>query len=300
MNDFLPAGVTVKQLKAFSAIAKTLSFAEACELVHLSQPALSIAIKNLEQALGGRLLERSTRAVTLTPEGVEFYAVVSRLLSDWDQALIDVHTLLSMRKGKLNLAAMPSYASTLLPMALKEYKKLYPDINITIDDVIAENVVELVRQGRVEIGITFEPREAEDLLFEPLFTDRFIAVLPSSHELVKQEKIKWQSLQKCDLIFLQKPSSIRTLIDQALQASGLDMSVPTFEAHQLATIGRMVASGLGVSVVPALTKNHMVEMGLECRPLVAPAITRNVGVIYRRRHPLSVVAQAMVELLKSS
>ncbi|MGK0441287.1 MAG: LysR family carnitine catabolism transcriptional activator [Pseudohongiellaceae bacterium] len=298
MNDFIPKGITIKQLKAFAAITQTRSFAEACELLHLSQPALSIAIKNLEQGLGGRLLERSTRTVTLTPEGEAFHGVVTRLLGDWDQALGEVHNLFTMKQGRLSMAAMPSYASSLLPLALKQYRQCYPDINIAVDDVIAESVVDLVRSGRVELGVTFEPGEAEDLHFEPLFTDKFVAVLPKNHDLLRQNQIKWQALQRYDFIALQKPSSIRMLIDQSLEKSGVGTVPPAFEAHQLASIGRMVVSGLGVSVVPALTEKHMLEMGAECRPMIAPAITRNVGVISRHRHPLSVAAQAMIAVLK--
>ena len=82
--------ITIKQLQAFVAVAKSGSFAEACTLVHLSQPALSITIKNLEDAVGGKLLQRSTRSLALTPEGAEFYPVVQRLLADWDRSLEDV------------------------------------------------------------------------------------------------------------------------------------------------------------------------------------------------------------------
>lgn len=292
--------ITIKQLKAFVAVAKTRSFAEACELVHLSQPALSIAIKNLEGAVGGKLFERSTRALALTPEGEVFFPVAQRLLGDWDVAVEDLHSLFALRQGKLNIAAMPSFASSLLPPALKVYREQYPDINVTVDDVIAEDVVDLVRSGRMEIGVTFEPGDAEDLEFTPLFSDHFVAVLPADHPLLKQKKIKWQALQDYDLIALQKPSSIRMLVDQTLRKNGITLTAPAFETHQLASIGRMVASGLGVSVVPALSEVQMREMGTECRPMISPVITRNVGVISRRRYPLSVAAQAMLEVLKVS
>ena len=299
MNELLPKGITIKQLKAFAAVAQTHSFAEACGLVHLSQPALSIAIKNLEEGVGGRLLQRSTRSVTLTPEGEEFYKVVLRLLSDWDQALTDINNRFTLQQGKLNMAAMPSFASSILPLALKQYRLQYPDINIAVDDVVAEQVVALVRSGRVELGVTFEPREAQDLRFESLFSDKFIAVLPAGHDLLKHKKIKWQALQSYDFIALQKPSSVRMLIEQSLQKAGAGALTPAFEAHQLTSIGRMVVSGLGVSAVPALTQKHMLEMGAECRPLVAPDISRNVGIISRRRHTMSLAAQAMKGVLKN-
>ena len=152
----------------------------------------------------------------------------------------------------------------------------------------------------MELGVTFEPSDADDLDFEPLFTDHFVAVLPKDHALLSQLEVHWDELKSYDFISLQKPSSIRMLIDDTLVKHGIRMSAPAFETHQLASIGRMVASGLGVSVVPALSEIQMCEMGTFCRPMVSPVITRNVGVISRKRYPLSTAAQAMLDVLKQS
>lgn len=288
--------VTIKQLQAFVAVARSGSFAEACALVHLSQPALSIAIRNLEDAIGGKLLERSTRSLRLTPEGAHFYPVVRRLLRDWDRSLEDVRNLFALRRGKLDIAAVPTFASSLLPAILAEYHRLHPDINVTVHDVITESVVEMVREGRVELGVTFDPGDAQDLNFSALFRDRFVAALPAHHPLLAKRQLRWRDLQNFPYIALQRPSSIRMLIDQALQENDLEL-VPAFEAHQLASIGRMVTAGLGVSVVPALSADQMREMGAQCRPIVSPVITRNVGVITRKRQPLSVATQAMLTVI---
>ncbi|MEH6582755.1 MAG: LysR family transcriptional regulator [Halioglobus sp.] len=288
--------VTIKQLQAFVAVAKSRSFAEACALVHLSQPALSIAIKNLEEAVGGKLLERTTRSVALTTEGAEFYPVVQRLLSDWDGALEDVHNLFALRRGKLDIAAMPTFASSLLPEILADYHRQFSDINVTVHDVIAESVVDMVRSGRVELGVTFDPGEAQDLDFQPLFRDKMVAVLPKQHPLLKKTQLKWRELQNYPYIALQRPSSIRLLVDQILQDHDIALT-PAFEAHQLASIGRMVTAGLGISTVPALSSGQMMEMGAECRPVTAPVITRKVGVITRKRYPLSVAAEAMIKVI---
>jgi len=288
--------VTIKQLQAFVAVAKSGSFAEACTLVHLSQPALSIAIKNLEEAVGGKLLERSTRSVALTPEGAEFFPVAKRLLADWERSLEDVHNLFALRRGKLDIAAMPTFASSLLPVILAEYHEKYADINVTVHDVIAESVVDMVRDGRVELGVTFDPGEARDLNFKPLFRDKFVAVLPQGHPLLGKTRLQWRDLQNYPYIALQRPSSIRLLIDQMLQDHGITLT-PDFEAHQLASIGRMITTGLGISVVPALSGGQMEEMGAQCRPVTAPVITRNVGVITRKRHPQSVATEAMMAVI---
>lgn len=292
--------VSIKQLQAFVAVAKARSFAEACIQLHLSQPALSITIKKLEDAVGGRLLARSTRSVALTPEGAEFYPVAKRLLSDWDSSLLDVRNLFALRRGKLDIAAMPTFASSLLPSILGRYHQQYADINITVHDVIAEDVVAMVRNGRVDLGISFDPgmetSDMADIHFKPLFSDKFVAVLPQAHPLLKNKKLKWNDLKDSAFITLQRPSSIRLLIDAKLEQQGINIT-PTFEAHQLASIGRMVSQGMGISVVPALSGEQMMEMGAVCLPISAPVITRKVGVLTRNRFPLSAAAQAMLEVV---
>ena len=288
--------ITLKQIRAFVAVARSRSFAEACAVVHLSQPALSIAVKNLEEAVGGALLARSTRTLALTPEGEAFYPVAQRLLEDWDGALLDLHNLFAMRRGKLTVAAMPSFASNQLPQVVRHYRRRYPDVNVAVQDVIAESVVEMVRNGRVEIGVTFDPGDATDLQFRPLFTDRFVAVLPPAHPLAARRRLSWRALQASSFLALQRPSSIRALIDRTIEDSAIDLPVE-LEAHQLATIGRMVAAGLGVSAVPALCRRQMEEMGAVCRPLGGPAVSRRVGVLTRQRYPLSTAARAMLEIL---
>lgn len=289
--------ITIKQLKTFIAVAQTGSFAEASSRVCTSQPAVSISIRNLEEAVGGRLLARSTRTLALTPEGEEFLPVALRLLSDWEDALDDLHNRFSLNRGKLGVAAMPSFASTELPGVLAPFRAQFPDINITVHDVIAEDVIEMVRNGRVEIGVAFEPPESEDLQFQALFMDRFVVALPPTHAFVDKKKLSLRALVGESFITLQRPSSIRALLEQALEQEQIALSIQ-LETNQLATIGRMVSMGLGVSVVPALCAGQMQEMGVVCRPLVTPVISRRVGVITRRRYPLSQAAGALMALFE--
>ena len=291
--------IPINQVIAFSTVARTGSFAEAAIQLHLSQPALSIAIKNLEQGLGGKLLARTTRSVSRTPEGKAFYPVARRLLADWEQSLQDVRNHFALRRGKLDIAAMPTYTTNLLPKILAGFHRQYPDIHVTVHDVVAENVVEMVREERCELGITFDPGDAPDLHFQPLFRDRFIAILPASHSLLTQDKLSWADMLAYPHISLQRPAGTRALIDQALAEDGLVLT-PAFESHQLVSIGRMVSEGLGLSVVPSTSRGQMEEMGLHCRPVVAPVITHELGVITRRQQELSVAAKAMEELINAA
>jgi len=294
-----PINVTLKQVRAFVAVVQSSSFAEAAAVIHLSQPALSSAIKVLETTIGGRLLIRTTRTFALTPEGESFYPVALGLLADWDGALDNLHNRFALREGKISIAAMPSFASNQLPIAIRHFKDRYPAVKIALNDVIAEEVVAMVRSGRVELGISFDPGENDDLLFSPLFEDRFVAVLPTGHPLLKQNEVSASKLLEYDFITLQAPSRVRQLISSEFASEGLSLA-PAFETHQLVTIGRMVTSGLGVSVVPSLCRQQMNELGAHCLPLVKPCIRQQVGLITRRRYPLSAACQAMATTLQET
>jgi LysR family transcriptional regulator, carnitine catabolism transcriptional activator len=288
--------VTPKQVKAFVAVSECRSFADACAVLHLSQPALSMAIKNLEQLVGGKLLIRTTRTLSLSPEGQAFLPVAKRLLADWDMAFNDLHNLFAKQRGKLAIAAMPSFAATKLAQVLAGFHQRYPNINVLVDDVVAEQVNDRVGSGRAELGITFKPDDLTDLDFVPLFRDRFVAVLPSNHPLASEQSLTLETITQYPLLLLQQPSSIRGMIEKALEDNNLKANIE-MEAHQLATLGTLVAAGLGISIVPTLYTEPMVALGAVCRPLTNPIIEREVGVIVRKNSPLSAVAQAMIEAL---
>lgn len=293
------ANVSLKQVRAFVAVARSRSFAEAAAQIHLSQPALSIAIKTLEQAVGGQLLTRTTRAFALTPEGENFYPTAQRLLSDWDGALEDLNNQFALRTGRITIAAMPSFAGNLLPKGLAVFKAAHPNIRVALHDVIAEEVVRMVRHGIAEIGVSFYPGAEDDLTFTPLFEDRFVAVLASDHPLAAAAEVDIASLIAEDLITLQAPSQVRQLIADMLAEQQLPFS-PAFEAHQLVTIGRMVANRLGVSIVPALCEQQMQEVGACCRPIRDAGLTRQVGILSRRRYPLSAASQALMSVFQEA
>lgn len=288
--------MNLKQLRAFVAVATYQSFAQAGEHLHLSQPALSLTIKGLEEHLGGALLARTTRSVSLTPEGEVLLPLARQLLADWDNTEELLRQRFTLQLGRVSVAAMPAFAGNLLPPVLKVFRERYPRVNVTVHDVINEQVLELVRHRRVELGIGFEPEASEPLLFKPLYLDRFVAVVPTDSPLARQARVSWEELLKQDFIALQRPSAVRLLLERHVAADHGKLAV-AFESHQLSTIGRMVANGLGVSAVPALCIGQMRELGAQCVPLVAPSIERRIGVILLADHKLSTAAQAVLEVL---
>ncbi len=291
--------MSIKQLRAFLAVAHTLNFAQASLRLNISQPALSLTIRELEERLGGTLLTRTTRRVALTPEGEAFFPMARQLLADWDNAEEAMRQRFTLQRGKVSVAAMPSFAGNSLPPILKTFRDSHAGINVTVHDVINEQVLEMVRDGRVEMGIAFEPEQDGGLHFTPLVCDRFVAVVPADSALAGLEKIGWNKLLALDFITLQRPSAVRLLLEESLANRGYKLDV-AFESHQLVTVGRMVASGLGVSAVPALCAAQMRELGAVTLPLHAPVIERQVGIIRGAHLQLSTAAQALVNTIRKS
>jgi len=290
------SSVTHRQLLVFATIARTASFAAAAELLNTTQPALSMTIKKLEQELGGELFTRSTRRVVLTPEGEALRKRASHLLAEWDQSLNEIQELFNLDRGRLSIAAMPTFASGPLPALLKRFANVNPQVSISVQDVIAEQVVDALLTGRVELGVSFEPANLQGLTFEPLIDDTFVAVLPVAHPLASFDSLQWRQLLEYPHIALHRPSSVRLLTDKMLAAHNLALA-PVAEAHQLSTIGPLIEQGVGVSTVPSLSAKQFANADVVIRPLTQPRISRQVGLMYRRGVALSSAAKSMADII---
>lgn len=288
--------MTIRQLRAFLVVAQTLSFVQAGEQLYMSQAALSLSIKALEEGLGGRLFVRTTRSVSLTPEGQALLPLARRLIADWDNAEDDLRQRFTLRRGTVSLAAMPSFAGNRLPAILKLFRERHPGISVTVHDVINEQVIEMVRNRQVELGVAFQPENVSLMKFRSLYIDQFVAVVPADSELASRDGVCWEDLQPHPFIALQRPSMVRVLLEQHLQGRNEKFEA-AMESHHLATIGRMVANGLGVSVVPALCIQQMHEIGARCMPLTDPVIAKPIGLLSMADHELSVAAQAIADTL---
>ncbi|MBN7820015.1 LysR family transcriptional regulator [Bowmanella yangjiangensis] len=296
MNVQAPNSITIRQLQIFVQLAESRSFAEAALRLHLSQPALSIAIRKFEESVGGCLLSRSTRMLELTPEGRAFLPVAQRLLHDWDEAFTDLHNLFAMQRGKLTIAAMPSFANSLLPQILKLFHQQHANINISLLDVVMERVMEAVLDGRAELGIIFEAQHMPGLEFMPLCEDSFVVLLNPEHRLSQLKSLSWTDLHGQSYVAMNRGSTIRAWCEEAVKQTDAHINIVA-EASQLSTVGQLVAAGLGVSVVPAICRDDMLRRGLCCVPLAHSGPAKRIGVIRRSRSNLSVPATHFLALI---
>lgn len=295
MTPSLP-DLSTRQLRAFLALVDQRSFTRAADALHLSQPAFSALIRALEDALGARLFDRSTRSVELTAEGRLFETSARQLLGDFGAALGTLHDHLQLRTGRVSLAALPSLAAGWLPEILAAYKAQWPGVDIHLRDSLSDDCIDLLRAGAVDFALAATGVQTPGLQTEVLCADGFHLVCRKNHPLAKaQGALRLKDLAPYPFVHLARNSSVR----QRLDAAVLPMRLNTvLEVEHLATVAGMVEVGLGISVVPALTLFHFEKPGLVTRPLKLAGLKRQIYVVQRAGGSLSVAAQALCTLIQ--
>lgn len=277
--------ISLRQLRAFLAVARQRHFRRAAEHLHLSQPAVSRHIAELEAELGIRLFDRSTREVVPTDAGRYLEGAIERVLDELEGVLEHVHSEGERRRGKIRIASVPTLSASLMPACIADCARDYPELTIQLHDQAQTLVLDSVRGGEVDFGIAIEPPESGDFDSEVIMHDPFFLVCRPDHPLAQLKAVSWKKLQGQPLVLLDYSSGSRRLIDQALLKHGIEALVVQQTGHTH-TAFRMVESGLGISITPGLSSPPST---LALRPL-APTERRAVTLIRRHQRSLSPLA----------
>ncbi|WP_322996009.1 LysR family transcriptional regulator [Castellaniella sp.] len=288
--------VTLRQLRAFVALARTGGFTRAAESLHITQSALSGLIKELETQLGVRLVDRSTRRIQLSEVGREFHSVATRVLRDLDGALDNIDNLKRLRRGIVRIAAPQLMASTLIPEVIAGFRQAHPDIQIHLMDCAVESAIAQAVRGEVDISIGPSREGLSDVVADPLFDLPFMAVFPPGHPLDSLKRIGWADLMRHPVIVLQGQFTDQLAIDLQKQSSITPVR-PSHEVTFMSTALSMVNAGLGVTAGLPYAQ-HLVDLyGLRMRLLHDPEIRRQFFIYSRQHASLSPAAEAFVQYL---
>jgi len=285
--------ISLRQLRVFLAVARQRHFRRAAEHLHLSQPAVSRHVADLEGELGIRLFDRNTREVLPTEAGRYLESAIERVLDELEDVLEHVHSEGERRRGKIHIAAVPTLSASLMPACIADCARAYPELAIQLHDQAQTLVLDSVRGGEVDFGIAIEPPEAGDFDSEVIMRDPFCLACPLDHPLARHKTVPWKKLQGQALILLDYSSGSRRLIDQVLQKHGVDARVVQQTGHTH-TAFRMVEAGLGITITPALSSPPPT---LAMRPLT-PTEQRAVTLIRRRQRSLSPLAMLVWKRLR--
>lgn len=288
--------VTLRQLRAFVAVARTESFTLAAESLFITQSALSGLIKEFEQALGMRVVDRSTRRTRLSDVGRDLYPLVEKILNDLDRVMDEVAQRQALKTGVVRVAAPQLMASTLLPDIIAAYAFERPAIRIEVVDCAVESVMSRVFSGEVDFGIGPERDPNSDITATTLFRGPFMVVFPPGHPLEALTEISWRDIVHYPLTTLQGQFTKRLALDLRAAQRDLHFS-PVHEVAFLSTALAMVNAGMGITVCVSYAASLVKLYGLEIRPLHEPEVYRNFYVFTRQGRSLSPAAENFREFV---
>lgn len=290
--------VGLRHFEAFLAVARLGNFTRAAAVLHVSQPALTVQIRQLEEELGVRLFDRNNRQVTLTEPGREFVAPLERLMFDVASVVRHASDISHRRRGVVTVAALPSIASGVLADALAQVADLHHGIVVRVRDVVAGRVIELVKANEVDFGIGTLDRPDPDIVFDALLEDRLCAFVSTGHPLSRRGALTLGDLDGHSLILTPRDSSVRRIVDAALARHQVSVHVahePTYMSTALA----MARAGLGVAVLPESVAEDLGRTHVRAIPVRTPSLTRRIGILRRAARSLSPAAGVLVHVLRA-
>jgi DNA-binding transcriptional LysR family regulator len=286
--------LNMRQVRAFVSVAHCKSFTRAAALLNISQPALTVQIRKLEEALGIRLVDRNSRTVDITRVGRELIPVFQRILHELDSVVVDTRALATQQHGVVRIAALPSFAAGLLPAVITRFRRAHPRMSFVVKDSVASRVNASVKSEDVDIGITGGQLTDPDLEVLHASEDRMHVVFPGHHPFARKRKITFDDIANTPLVLMASETSVRAIVDAAFVAAG-KFPIPACEAIYMMTAVGMVKAGLGVTLLPASAKEVRAEPSLKSRVIDDPAFVRPIAVIKKANRTLPPAAQLFYE-----
>ncbi|MFF8293270.1 LysR family transcriptional regulator [Streptomyces sp. NPDC016309] len=242
----------LQQMRYVVAVAETNNFTRAAERCLVVQSALSHQIARLEKELGARLFERTSRRVRLTPAGAAFLPAARQCLDAAERAAAEVAAAVGEVRGRLAVGLIPSVAAVDIPSVLRDFRRQYPDVRISLRVGASEELVEQVKEGALEVAFLGLPTTArpEGVDAFELARDRLVAVVAPDHPLAEEPTVDLRMLSSEVFVDLPANTAGRVQSDQAFSAAGLSRDV-AFEVTNADFLARLVGQGLGIAMLPS-------------------------------------------------
>jgi LysR family transcriptional regulator, hydrogen peroxide-inducible genes activator len=290
-------GLTIRHLRYFEALAQHGHFGRAAEACSISQPALSVQMKELEALLGAPLIERGSRQIRLTALGEEFALRVRDILRGMDELGTLARASFGPLMGRLRLGVIPTIAPYLLPQVMQGLMASYPGLDLRPREAVTQRLIEDLIAGRLDMAVVALPVSEASLVEIPLFDEEFVLVRAAAD--AGNPVPNPETLREMRLLLLEEGHCFR---DQALSYCNGSASLPRdlMEGSSLTTLVQMVGAGIGVTLIP--------EMALAIETRSAPVATarlaeprpkRTIGMVWRRSNPLASQFAQIAEAIRA-
>jgi LysR family hydrogen peroxide-inducible transcriptional activator len=286
----------LKDLRYLVAVADTRHFGRAAAKCFVSQPTLSAQLRKLEDYLGVQLIERRPRRVTLTEAGEDIAQRARSMLESGDAIVTLALTRRDPLAGQLKLALLPTIGPYLLPQVALKIRKALPKLELMLYEYQTGPMLERLHHGEIDVGILALPVHEDGLVMRELYSEPFVAAVPTGHRLAGRARVRAEDLQGETLLLLEDGHCLR---DQALAVcsrAGVHEK-QDFRATSIETLRQMVATGVGVTLLPELasTGGYGATKGVAVIPFAKPVPSRTVGAIWRKSSARSAAIEAVCD-----
>ncbi len=288
-----------RQLRAFSILARTGSFTETARRLHLTQSAISHAIKALEEDVRCRLLDRIGKKVLLTLAGEHLLVHVEKILTEMESARERLSNLGKWGRGRLRIGASPTACHYILPKVLREFKESFPQCAIQIVPGDTADAIEALNKHQIDLALAMEPKRQDQFDFRSLFTDELQFVVSPQHPWAVTGHVDQSQVARQNYILYTKTSYMFEMIEDYFRRE--DIVLPTsIELGNIEAIKELVKIGLGVSILaPWVLQKEIAEHSLVALPLGRRKLKRQWGILHWRGRRLSLAEETFVGLCES-
>jgi LysR family cyn operon transcriptional activator len=285
-----------RHIQYFLAVAEHLSFTRAAAALHVSQPALSQQVRQLEESLGAQLFDRSGRSTRLTDAGEVYLRYARRAAQALQEAKRAIHDVGDLSRGSLRVAVTPTFTTYLVGPLVEAFYSRYPNITLDVRELSQERMEELLLADRLDVGIAFDEVQAQDIEASPLLVETLALVVNDRHPLAKAQSVGLQALSAQSLILLSTEFATREQIDRFCQQHGIHPQV-RMEANAISAVIEIVRrTGLSTLLPATIALAHEDLVALTLDPV---RLQRTAVLMQRKGGYQSAAARAFIELAKA-
>lgn len=284
-------------IQAFVSVAELGGFHKAAYELHLTQTALTRRVQKLEAYLGLRLLDRTTRSVSLTAVGREFLPKARAIVGEMNSAVGQLKEMARTSRGSFTLACVSTMSARMLPVLMRNYADRHPGNRIRLLDMTSNEVREAVLSHKAEVGIAIHGEDHPELEEHFLFDDALMFYCHESHPYATRRRLNWRELKGQDLVMVRGFTATGLLIDYQFMKHGVNVH-GAYEVHYHSTAINLVEAGVGCAVLPWSILGVRDRKQVRKIELANPVVQRSVTLFTRQDATLSPAAQAFVDLVK--
>ncbi|MBL6918562.1 MAG: LysR family transcriptional regulator [Gammaproteobacteria bacterium] len=274
-----------RRLQVFSTVARLLSFTKAAEALHMTQPAVTFQIRQLEDYFNTRLFDRTHNRISLTTAGHLVKDYSGQIISLYSEMDNEVRKLTGDVLGPLVLGASTTIGEYVIPSILGEYQVKFPDVTVRLHVANTEGVLHMVENNEIDIGIVEGPVNNKNLVSRVCWDDELVIVTPPGHELASAGSVAVDQILEYPFISREEGSGTREVISEHLNAAGreiADLNL-TMEFGSPESIKSAVTTGLGISILSIATLDKELKLGLLSKVSLDPPLKRPFSIVFQRQ-----------------